>query len=255
MKFHEKRVIVTGGVGGVGQALVKLFARAGAIVLFTDRSEEDCAEFSRTLVHKGLETSYIAGDLRKKINCETIITTAVEQLGGIDILLNNAGIIPHGTILETTDDMWFSALDVNLNAAFFLCRAAIPHMQAIGGGAIVNTSSTWGIYPGPGHAAYCTSKAALAALTKSLGRDYAPDNIRVNAVCPNEIDTPLLRNDFVRRGIDPDNAIEKLGKTVPLGHVAKPREIANVIAFLASDESRYICGETVEVTGAKSVYG
>ena len=255
MRFHEKRVVVTGGVGGVGQALVKLFAREGAQVLFTDRSEEDCSEFCKLLEQKGLITHYIAGDLRNKIHCESVIETAVKQLGGIDILLNNAGIIPRGTILETTDDMWFSAMDVNLNAAFFLCRAAIPHMQQAGGGAIVNTSSTWGVYPGPAHVAYCTSKGALAALTKNLGRDHAPDNIRVNAVCPNEIDTPMLRSGFVRRGIDPENAIEELGKTVPLGHVAKPKEIADVIAFLASAEAGYICGETVEVSGAKPVYG
>ena len=255
MKFHEKRVVITGGVGGVGQSLVKLFVRQGAQVFFTDRSEEDCADFSRALRKKGLETKSLAGDLRKKIHCETIIDMAVKQLGGVDILLNNAGIIPRGNILETTDDMWFSALEVNLTAAFFLCRAAIPHMQKAGGGAIVNTSSTWGVYPGPDHIAYCTSKGALAAFTKSLGRDHAPDNIRVNAVCPNEVDTPMLRSGFIRRGIDPDNAIEELGKTVPLGHVASPKEIADVIAFLASNESRYICGETIEVTGAKPVYG
>jgi NAD(P)-dependent dehydrogenase (short-subunit alcohol dehydrogenase family) len=151
--------------------------------------------------------------------------------------------------------MWFSALDVNLTAAFFLCRAAIPHMQTAGGGAIVNTSSTWGIYPGPGHVAYCTSKAAIAALTKNLGRDHAPDNIRVNAVCPNEVNTPMLRTGFIRRGLDPDTAVKELGKSVPLGHIAEPDEIADVIAFLASHEARYICGETVEVSGAKAVYG
>lgn len=255
MKFHDKRVVVTGGVGGVGQSLVKLFAREGARVFFTDRSEEDCAEFSKKLENKNLATRFIAGDLRKKLDCENIISSAVQQMGGVDILLNNAGIIPRGTILETTDDMWFSAMDVNLNAAFFLCRAVIPHMQKAGGGAIVNTSSAWGIYPGPGHVAYCTSKAALAALTKNLGRDHAGDGIRVNAVCPNEVDTPMLRSGFIQRGLDPNTAIEELNKTVPIGHIAEPREIADVIAFLASDESRYICGETVEVTGAKPVYG
>ncbi len=255
MKFQNKRVVVTGGVGGVGQALVKLFSRQGAQVLFTDRSNDDCSEFSRTLETCGFETDFIAADLRNKFDCEKIIQTAFDTLGGIDILLNNAGIIPRGTILETTDDMWFSALDINLNAVFFLCRAAIPYMQKNGSGAIVNTSSTWGIYPGPAHVAYCTSKAALAALTKNLGRDHAGDGIRVNAVCPNEVNTPMLRSGFIRRGIDPDNGIEELGKTVPLGRVAEPGEIANVIAFLASDESSYICGETVEITGAKPVYG
>ena len=255
MRFDDKKVVVTGGCGGIGMALVELFAREGAKVLFSDRSEEDCADLSESLRNKNLETIYLAGDLRQKNYCQALIAHAAADLGGIDILINNAGIIPRGNILETTDDMWFSALDVNLTAVFFLCRAAIPHMQQSGGGAIVNTSSTWGIYPGPDHVAYCTSKAALAALTKNLGRDHAPDGIRVNAVCPNEVNTPMLRSGLSQRGIDPNAAIEELGKTVPLGHIAEPEEIADVIAFLASHEARYVCGETVEVSGAKPVYG
>jgi meso-butanediol dehydrogenase/(S,S)-butanediol dehydrogenase/diacetyl reductase len=255
LKFINKRVVITGGTGGVGRSLVQLFAREGAQVLFSDRNQQDCAGFVNELREQKLEVQFYAGDLRQKSYCESLIAEAVDRFGGLDILVNNAGIIPRGNILETTDDMWFSALDVNLNAAFFLCRAAIPHMQQTGGGSIVNTSSVWGIYPGPGHVAYCTSKGALAALTKNLGRDHAGDNIRVNAVCPNEVNTPMLRSGFERRGIDPDNAVKDLGKTVPLGRIAEPEDIADVIAFLASDEARYICGETVEVTGAKPVYG
>ena len=255
MRFENKKVVITGGTGGIGQAVVELFAREGAQVLFSDHSEEDCSEYCEALRTRGLETSYLAGDLRQKSYCEALIADAVAQFGGIDILVNNAGIIPRGTIVETTDDMWFSALDVNLTAVFFLCRAVIPQMQQAGGGAIVNTSSTWGLYPGPGHVAYCTSKAALAALTKNLARDHAGDGIRVNAVCPNEVNTPMLRSGFSRRGIDPDDAIAELGKTVPLGRIAEPEEIADVIAFLASKDSRYVCGAAVEVTGAKAVYG
>ena len=255
MRFHNKRVVITGGIGGIGQALIKLFALQGATVLFTDRSEEDCSEFAQVMAASGVQADYVAADLRNKADCEKIIDSAIKTMGGVDVLLNNAGVIPRGTILETSDDMWFSALDINLTAVFYLCREVIPHMQQNGGGTIVNTSSTWGLYPGPAHLAYCTSKAALAALSRNLGRDHAADGIRVNAVCPNEVDTPMLRSGFIRRGIDPDNGIEELGKTVPIGHVAKPEEIANVIAFLASDESSYVCGETIEVTGAKPVYG
>ncbi len=253
MRFEDKNVIITGGVGGIGQALVELFAREGARVLFSDRSAEDCEDLVTRLRRHGLDAEFLNGDLRQKSHCEALVAEAVDRLGGVDILLNNAGIIPRGTILETNDDMWFSSLDVNLTAVFFLCRAAIPLMREKGG-AIVNTSSTWGVHPGPGHLAYCTSKAALAAMTRCLGRDHAPDGIRVNAVCPNEVDTPMLRSGFLRRGLNPDEGIAELGKTVPLGHVAQPAEIADVIAFLASDEARYVCGECVEVTGAKPVY-
>ena len=253
MRFEDKNVIITGGVGGIGQALVELFAREGGRVLFSDRSAEDCEDLVTRLRRQGLDAEFLNGDLRQKSHCEALVAEAVDRLGGVDILLNNAGIIPRGTILETNDDMWFSALDVNLTAAFFLCRTAIPLMREKGG-AIVNTSSAWGVHPGPGHLAYCTSKAALAAMTRCLGRDHAPDGIRVNAVCPNEVDTPMLRSGFLRLGLNPADAIAELGKTVPLGRVAEPLEIADVIAFLASDDARYVCGECIEVTGAKPVY-
>ena len=128
-------------------------------------------------------------------------------------------------------------------------------MAAAGGGAIVNTASCWGLRPGPNHALYCTTKAALTAMTQCMGMDHAHQGIRINAVCPNEVDTPMLRTGFARRGIDPETAIAELGKTVPLGHVAEPEEIADVIGFLASNDARYVCGAAVEVSGAKPVYG
>ena len=112
----------------------------------------------------------------------------------------------------------------------------------------------WGVYPGPDHLAYCTSKGALATFTKCLGRDYAPDLIRVNAVCPFEVNTPMLRTGFNARNLDPDKAIAQLNATVPLGRVAEPQDIADVIAFLASDEARYIAGECIEISEAKTVY-
>ncbi|WP_027857682.1 SDR family NAD(P)-dependent oxidoreductase [Marinobacterium jannaschii] len=255
MRFENQVVVVTGGAGGVGQTLVRLFAREGARIMISDINEEGCrlmAEEARAL---GAEADYLAGNLRQKEYCEAVISQAAERFGGIDILLNNAGIIPRGTIEETSDEMWFTAMDVNLNAVFFLSRAAIPHMKKRGGGAIVNTSSVWGTHPGPAHVAYCTSKGAVAALTKNLGRDCAPLGIRVNAVCPHEINTPMIRSGFERRGLDPDKAVEELNKTVPLGRIAEPEDIADVIAFLASDQSRYIAGETIEVTGAKPVSG
>ncbi|MDT4827862.1 Dihydroanticapsin 7-dehydrogenase [compost metagenome] len=255
MRFENKVVVITGGAGGVGQALVRLFAAEGARVMISDINADGCQAMVDQARELGAEADCLAGNLREKEYCEAVIARTVERFGGIDILLNNAGIIPRGTIEETTDDMWFTAMDVNLNAVFFLCRAAIPHMKKRGGGAIVNTSSVWGTYPGPGHVAYCTSKGAVAALSKNLGRDCAPLGIRVNAVCPHEINTPMIRSGFERRGLDPDKAIEELNKTVPLGRIAEPEDIADVIAFLASDQARYIAGETVEVTGAKPVSG
>lgn len=255
MKFAQKVTLITGAAGGVGQALALLFAREGARLMLSDREEAGCARIAEQARGLGAEVGYLAGDLRQKSYCEALVSTAVESFGGLDIVLNNAGIIPRGTIEETTDEMWFDAMGVNLNAVFYICRAAIPHMKGRPGAAIVNTSSVWGVYPGPGHVAYCTSKGAVAALSKNLGRDCAPLGIRVNAVCPHEINTPMIRTGFIRRGLDPDKAVEELNKSVPLGRIAEPEDIADVIAFLASDEARYIAGETLEVTGAKPVSG
>lgn len=255
MRFKSKITVITGAAGGVGCTLVKLFANEGARVMIADMNDAGCQKVAEEARTAGAEVAVFSGDLRDKHYCAQLIEMTVKTFGGVDILLNNAGIIPRGTIEETSDEMWSLAMDVNLNAVFYLCRAAVPHMKKRGGGAIVNTSSVWGTHPGPAHVAYCTSKGAVAALTKNLGRDCAPMQIRVNAVCPHEINTPMIRSGFERRGLDPDKAVEELNKTVPLGRIAEPEDIADVIAFLASDQSRYIAGETIEVTGAKPVSG
>lgn len=254
-RFNNKRVIITGAAGGIGQALVDLFGREGAIVFASDRQESALNKLTSKWLEQGYKVTAYPGDLAQKQYCEQLVSTAATSMGGVDILINNAGIIPRGTILQTTDEMWFSAMNINLNAVFYLCRAAIPHMQKAGKGAIVNTSSVWGTQPGPAHVAYCTSKGALACLTQNLGRDHAGDQIRVNAVCPNEVNTPMIRSGFEQRGLDANEAIEQLNKSVPIGRIAEPEDICDVIAFLASDEARYICGETIAVTGAKPVYG
>jgi meso-butanediol dehydrogenase/(S,S)-butanediol dehydrogenase/diacetyl reductase len=254
MRFKDKAVLITGGAGGIGKAAVRIFAREGARVMVSDLSEPGCRQICAEMEEQGCQVAYFCGDLTEKTYCENLVDQTVQTFGSIDILLNNAGVIPRGDILETSDEMWFSALNINLTAVFYLCRSAIVHMKEQGGGAIVNTSSTWGVYPGPGHLAYCTSKGAVAALTKNLGRDHAGDNIRVNAVCPNEVNTPMLKSGFAKRGLDPEKAVEQLNATVPIGRIAEPEEIAEVMAFLSSDAARYIAGATIEVSGAKPVY-
>ncbi len=126
-------------------------------------------------------------------------------------------------------------------------------MAGKGGGAIVNTASCWGVHPGPDHPLYIMSKAAVASLTQCLGRDHAHQGIRVNAFCPNEVDTPTLRTGFAMRGFDPETAMADLDQTVPLGRIAQPQDIADVVAFLASEDARYMCGALLEVNGGKPV--
>ena len=237
-----KYALVTGAAGGIGQSLVAKLRAEGVKVAATDISLT------------GVEAeALLAGDLCDPSFCDRLPQQAQEALGGLDIVINNAGIIRRGKITQASDEDYRLSMAVNVEAPFRLCRAAIPLMAKRGGGAIVNTASCWGLYPGPDHPSYVMSKAAIASLTQCLGRDHASQNIRVNAVCPNEVNTPMLRTGFSIRGLNPDQAISELNHSVPLGRIAEPEDIADVILFLASDQARYICGALVEVNGGKPV--
>ena len=237
-----KYALVTGAAGGIGQSLVAKLRAEGVKVAATDISLT------------GVEAeALLAGDLCDPSFCDRLPQQAQEALGGLDIVINNAGIIRRGKITQASDEDYRLSMAVNVEAPFRLCRAAIPLMAKRGGGAIVNTASCWGLYAGPDHPIYVMSKAAIASLTQCLGRDHASQNIRVNAVCPNEVNTPMLRTGFSIRGLNPDQAISELNHSVPLGRIAEPEDIADVILFLASDQARYICGALVEVNGGKPV--
>jgi NAD(P)-dependent dehydrogenase (short-subunit alcohol dehydrogenase family) len=242
MRFSDKIALVTGAAGGIGAAIVKQLRAEGARVAVADRD-----------VSKVEADAHLPGDLLDAAYANGLPQAACEALGGLDIVINNAGVITRGKVTETTDDDWNLSVGVNVLAPFRVSRAAIPLLAARGGGAIVNTASCWGLRPGPNHAVYCMTKAAIASLTQCMGLDHAHQNIRINAVAPNEVNTPMLRTGFIKRGFDPDTAVAELGKTVPLGRIAEPEDIAEVALFLASDAARYLCGSIVEVNGAKAV--
>ena len=243
MRFEDRRVLVTGAAGGIGAAVTSMFRREGALVCATDL---DCS---------GIEAeASLAGDLTDPGFADALPRRAADALGGLDILVNNAGYMARGKATETDDDSLSRSLAVNVEAPFRISRAAVPILSAgDGGGAIVNVASCWGLRPGAAHALYCMTKAALASLTQCMAMDHAGDGVRINAVCPNEVDTPMLRTGFAMRGFDPDSAVAELGETVPLGRIAKPEDIADVVLFLASDAARYMCGALVEVNGGKPV--
>ena len=242
MRFKGKKALVTGAAGGIGKSVVRKLRAEGASVAITDI----------TISNVEAEAHFL-GDLSTAQFCDELPSKARDALGGLDILINNAGIIRRGKITEATDDDFKSTIAVNIEAPFRLCRSTIPIMEKNGGGSIVNIASCWGLSPGPDHPIYIMSKAALASFTQCLGRDHAHQNIRVNAVCPNEVNTPMIRTGFSIRGLDPERAIKELNETVPLGRIAEPDDISDVILFLASDEARYMCGSLVEVNGGKPV--
>jgi len=237
-----KKALVTGAGGGIGQAIIEALKAQGVAVAGTDQNPCPNSDVS------------IVGDLMDAAFCDELPHKASEQLGGLDIVINNAGIIRRGPVTDATDDDYAASFAVNVEAPFRICRAAIPLLAEAGGGAIVNVASCWGIHPGPNHPIYCMSKAAVASMTQCLGHDHAHQGVRINAVCPNEVDTSMLRSGFSARGMDPDTAITSLNASVPLGHIAEPQEIADVVLFLASDEARYMSGSLVEVNGGKAVY-
>ena len=197
---------------------------------------------------------HLPGDLLDRTYCDGLPGAAQAELGGLDIVINNAGVITRGPVTETSDADWTLSMGVNVEAPFRICRAAIPLMAASGGGAIVNIASCWGgKVPEPNHALFCMTKGAIAQLTECMGMNHAHQGIRVNAVCPNEVNTPMLRSGFEKRGFDPDKAVEELGRSVPLGRIAEPEDIADIVLFLAANAARYMCGALVEVNGGKPV--
>jgi NAD(P)-dependent dehydrogenase (short-subunit alcohol dehydrogenase family) len=242
VELKGKTALVTGAAGGIGAAVVRALRAKGARVAVADRDVT------------GIEAeAHLPGDLRDPAYADGLPAAAVAALGRLDIVVNNAGVITRGKVTDTSDADWDLSLGVNVEAPFRICRAAIPLMAETGGGAIVNVASCWGLRPGPNHAVYCMTKAAIASLTQCMGMDHAHQGIRINAVAPNEVNTPMLRTGFAKRGFDPDSAVAELGKTVPLGRIAEPEDIADVILFLASDAARYMCGAVVEVNGGKAV--
>ena len=243
MDLRDKKALVTGAAGGIGQAILALFQAAGATVAASDI---DLAGSKADIC--------LPGNLMDKDYTDGLPAAARDALGGLDIVVNNAGIITRGVITEASDEDFARSMAVNVEAPFRICRAAIPILADNGGGAIINTSSCWGTHPGPAHPIYIMTKAAVASLTQCLARDHAHQGIRVNAVCPLEVDTPMLRTGFSTRGLNADTAIAELDKSVPLGRIAQPEDIAEVVLFLASEHSRYMCGALLEISGGKAVY-
>ncbi|MEM7195421.1 MAG: SDR family oxidoreductase [Pseudomonadota bacterium] len=248
------RILITGAGGGIGQAVAERFASEGAEIVLTDRDDDLLKSLSKRLAKFPVQCDALSGDLNDESFVDALIGNVWTQFGTIDVLVNNAGIMRRGNVTQTSVDDYRASMRINVEVPYRLSRDIIPKMAKAGGGAIVNVASCWGKYPGPDHAVYCASKAAVASLTQCMGRDHAGQNIRVNAVCPNEVNTPMLRSGFEKRGFDPDTAIGSLNETVPLGRIAEPDDIADVIAFLASEDSRYLCGSLIEVNGGKPVY-
>lgn len=248
-RFAGKTAIVTGGGGGIGTAICERLATEGAFVVVTDVVAENAQRTADAITSAGGQAIAMPADISNEAACTSLIEDVVKLRGQIDVLVNNAGLMRRGNILDISVTDWNELFAVNINAMFYLCRAALPTMIAGGGGAIVNTASQWGLYPAPNCIGYNVTKAAVASFTQNLARDYAPHNVRVNGICPGEIHTPMLEAGAARSG----RTIADLDKLVPFGRVGRPDEVASLVAFLASEEAAFMCGSLVEITGAQPV--
>ncbi|GIW33014.1 SDR family NAD(P)-dependent oxidoreductase [Meiothermus sp.] len=240
MDFQGKVVVVTGGASGMGEASARAFAKAGARVVIVDRNQERAEQIAR-------EAGALAwvGDVSDSTFCNRVVAETLAQYSRLDVLVNAAGIIVRARGEDTTDEQWNRILGVNVSGTFFMCRAAIKAMKPQGSGAIVNFGSIWGDLGADGVAAYCASKGAVHNLTRALALEHAKDGLRINAVCPGEVNTPMLLSE--RKEPVTPALLQRLADTVPMGRLADPTEIAEVVLFLASSKASYMTGSLVLV--------
>jgi NAD(P)-dependent dehydrogenase (short-subunit alcohol dehydrogenase family) len=245
----DKVALVSGGASGIGKACAKLLSTAGAKVAILDIDIERGKEVAKELNDQGGKALFLNCDVSKDQPCRTAIEQIVDNFGRIDILVNAAGIITRASVLETSEAAWDKIISVNLKSVYLLCRYSIPQMTKVGGGAIINISSGWGLVGGKSAAAYCASKGGVVLLTKAMALDHGVQNIRVNCICPGDTDTPLLQSEAAALGIAYDQMVKESTNDRPLGRIGTPTDIAQAVLFLASNASSFITGSTLVVDG------
>jgi meso-butanediol dehydrogenase/(S,S)-butanediol dehydrogenase/diacetyl reductase len=249
MMFAGKAVLVTGSTTGIGEACARVFAESGARVMVSGRRAEAGHAVVEAIRAAGGHAQFAAADLRAAGACERLVDDTVERLGGLDVLVNNAGILYTANALDTSDAQWLDTMAVNVTALFYLSRAAVKHMKAAGGGAIVNVASEWGLNGEANHVAYCASKGAVVQITRCMALDHARDRIRVNSVCPGEIHTRMVDDILAKRGGNSADQLRELAAGIPLRRLAQPVEVARCVHFLASDLASYVTGTNLSVDG------
>lgn len=249
MELSGKVMLVTGATSGIGAATARAAAAAGATLLLTGRSAERGDAVTREARAAGATTEFIAGDVTEAGFADRLVADAVARFGRLDVLVNNAGIALRGPIDQCSDEDWQRTMAVNATGVFFMARAAVRLMKRQGGGTIVMVASDWALVGGANAFAYCASKGAVLQMTRAMALDHGRDGIRVNAVCPGDIETPMLLDGIAKRGLGAAEGLKLLGEQFPLGRVGLPEEAAKAIVFLASDASSYMTGAALAVDG------
>jgi len=248
MKLEGKVAFITGFGSGLGQAIAVLFAKEGAAVAGTSTTEAKGRETVAMIEAAGQKTLFGAGDVSNSAQMKALIDDAVKQFGGLDIVVNSAGVRTNGSITEITEEQWDRTIDVNLKGVFVVSRLAIPEMIKRGGGVILNIGARSGMAGQAGRAAYCASKGGMVTLTEAMAMDYAHERIRVNCICPGPTRTPMVDT----------STPEKLARyktRVPIGRIGEPEDIAYAALYLASDEASMVTAAILPVDGGMRLTG
>ena len=248
MRLNNRAALITGGTSGIGEATAILFAREGARVAITGRSEERGRAVAGTIKRNGGEAVFIRTDVRHAQECNHAVDEALRAYGALDILFNNAGVFYPHTILDCTEEEWDLQMNINLKGTFLMSKAALPRMIEQRCGVIINNSSGWGIAGGDSAVAYCASKGGVVLLTKAMAIDHGKQGIRVNCICPGDVDTPMLPEDARMRGLKWEDYLAGCANR-PMGRIGTSEEIAKAALFLASDDSSFMTGATLVVDG------
>ena len=250
MELAGKIAIVTGAAKGIGAAVARMVAREGAAVVVADLDVAVGQAVTESIIGAGGQAIFAQANVALAVDAERLVQTAVNVFGGLDVLVNNAGIQTYGTVETMAEAEWDRTLSVNLKSVFLLSKYAIPALRARGGGTIVNMASVQGMASQPAVSAYAASKGGILAMTRSMALDVAQDNIRVNCVCPGSVDTPMLRWAAERFAAnDPDQAVREWGASHALNRVARADEVAEMVLFLAGPRSSFCTGAAYLVDG------
>ena len=248
MKLSGKVAVVTGGGSGIGRASAQLFAEEGARVVVADWNKDTGADTVAAIRQGGGEAIFCYADVSKAQHAEKMVRTAVEQYGKLDAIFNNAAIQILKRLADTEEEEWDRIHSVNLKGVFLGCKYAIPAMIRSGGGSIINMASVPGFVGDPDLAAYCAAKGGVIALTKAAALAYGPDGVRIDCICPGDVETPLVQ-DYFNKDPDPERLRQQVSSHYALRRIAAPAEIAQAAAFLASDASSFMTASTLVVDG------
>lgn len=248
LSLHEQVAIVTGAASGIGRGIALLLAQMGAALAVLDIDEIGGTETASEICHQNGKAIFLRCDVRSAEDCVRAVRMTVETFGKINILCNNAGVVIRKSVVELREEEWDFVLDVTLKSVYLLSREVIPHMIRNGGGRIINTGSGWSLRGGPSSAAYCAAKAGVLNLTRAMAIDYGKHNIRVNCVCPGDVETAMLRSECEQLGEEPGKFKAEAAHR-PLQRIGSPADVAKAVLFLAGDMSEWITGTCLVVDG------